>query len=237
MVDETDITAVVPPQLKTPEPFWTCRARPQDTVKTIVITGVPRGGTTFGASLVSHLGVPFSGLGEEDRVGSRYSHAGLMGTFGTEEFAAHAREIDRGRDVWAFKHPAAISQQEFVINNVRNPHLIIVFKEPLSVAMRAISIKEKDMADLPKQVGSVLKHYLEAVQFVESSALPILLLSYDRAMRDLPAAVEGVGEFLGKEDFDPVALADMIAGDQDRYFKMTRRRQVRRGNELGGAGT
>lgn len=212
--------------METPDAFWQCRPRPFDETKTIVVTGAARGGTTFGASIVAHLGVPFDD--DRNRVGRRYSHAVLMDAFGTNDFVRTAREVDEACKIWAFKHPSAVSESEFVLQNVRRPHYIIVFKEPLSVAMRGKSIKDKELT-CPVVCGgteAVLKHYLAAVQFARSAEVPVLLLSYDRALRDLPNAIAGVARFLGVENADTEAVADRVAGDKDKYFELTKRRQA-----------
>lgn len=211
--------------METPDACWPCRPRPDDAEKTILITGSARGGTTFGASIVAHIGVPFDD--SRGRVGKRYSNSALMESFGGDEFVIAAREIDAAHPVWAFKHPALVTHESFVQEHIRNPHYIIVFKEPLSVAMRSKSIAGGDLTvdNVLRGTEAVLGQYRKAIRLAGRTTAPVLLMSYDRAIRDLPNAVSGVATFLGLADVDVDSVASRVDGDKDKYFDITRNRR------------
>ena len=210
--------------LETPPPFVAFRARPEDRQKTIVITGAPRGGTTLGGSIVANLGVPFSGTEElEPHVGRRYSHYGLNSRVRTDpaKFIEICRDIDRQHDVWAIKNADFIHYLAPIGERLRNPHYVMVFKEPLSVAMRSRMVRGKPMDSLSVagSTKTILKAYADALDFCVGSDTPALLISYDRAMRDMERTIKGVADFLGIPAYDATSMSQDVTADRDSYFE------------------
>jgi hypothetical protein len=210
----------------TPAPYCVVRSRPDDAQKTVVICGAPRGGTTFGASVVANLGVPFKGGEEEGAgVGRRYSHRGLMPLWreDPERFKAVCRDIDRQREVWAFKLAGVAANFDRALEVFRNPHFIVVLKEPLSVAMRSHLIRGRglDNGVVSAATKKVLRHYAGAINACLTTEAPAMLISYDLGMRNKERVFEGVADFLGiaGSGLEPAAAATAIDSDRDLYFE------------------
>lgn len=186
--------------------------------KSIVICGITRGGTSFAASVFGRLGVPFSRRGERN-IGARYEHRDLRAAFVGKEGDA-IREIATGFSkeypVWAWKLPAIQREFEFVAELVPNPHFVIIFKEPLSVAARKTDLKGKDTLQSLDQVMTVYQHMASIAKKTE---LPLLLVSYDRAMASLDSFLPDAAKFAGVTRFDVETVIAGIREDGQRYFK------------------
>jgi hypothetical protein len=175
----------------------------------------------MGASIVAGLGVPFAG-GEEDgaRVSARHAHEGLMMAWREEDeerLTAICRDLDRQHSSWAVKLPGFL---DLALLTLRNPHFILVLKEPMSVAMR----KRSRNADLDNDAVSegtkkLMRKYIRAISFCADTEAPAMLVSYDRVMRDRETAVDAIAEFLGISDYDPSAVVASLAYDHDLYFE------------------
>ena len=187
--------------------------------KSIVICGITRGGTSFAASVFGQLGIPFSRKSERD-IGRRYEHRGLRDAFQNRDADALkklATSFSEEYPVWAWKLPAIQRRLEFAAENVPNPHFVIIFKEPLSVAARKTDRKGKETLDSLRQVLTVYQHLAEMADGME---YPLLLISYDRAMAKLPAFLAEVAQFAGVTSFDVDRVIDGIRDDGERYFQV-----------------
>lgn len=222
----------------TPLPAIALRPRPSDKQKTIVISGAPRGGTTFGASVVANLGIPFSekpAPGEANKIGMRYSHPELMGPFVSDRntFGETCRLLDREHDVWALKLPSLTTDAAFAMATIRNPHFIFIFKEALSVASRSLLLKGVEASKIASATRNVIRHYEKMLDFIQSSEAPMLLISYERAMADLPVTIRQTAEFLGIENADVPSACDGIAMDRHHYFALSEHQAFHRERGLG----
>lgn len=189
--------------------------------RSIVICGTTRGGTTFAASLFAQLGVPFK-RNRFDAVSRRYEHTPLRFAFEGRD-AARLREIveqfETIHSVWAWKYPLVHTDFAFVESNVPNPFFVFIFKEPLSVAYRKWQVHEKDV---PGLLASALRDYTTMVEFVRATKRPCLLISYDKAMLDLPAAAAACARFAGVQEVDEAALRKGVAADGRAYLRKLR---------------
>lgn len=186
--------------------------------KSIVICGITRGGTSFAASVFGRLGVPFSRRAERN-VGARYEHRDLRAAFvGKEGDAIReiANEFSKEYPVWAWKLPAIQREFEFVAELVPNPHFVMIFKEPLSVAARKTDLKGKNTLQSLEQVMTVYQHMAGIAKKTEH---PLLLVSYDRAMASLDSFLLDAAKFAGVDRFDVEKVIAGIREDGQRYFK------------------
>ncbi|CAN5537072.1 hypothetical protein BH10PSE6_BH10PSE6_26180 [soil metagenome] len=219
-----------PLSLPTLMPYWAFRSRPDDIEKTIVVTGTPRGGTTFAASVVASLGLPFRGDREQGVNGkpafntARYEHSGFIKAWKKDRdlYAAIAREMDAQLSAWAIKHPRAVDDLEAACHSFRNPHFIFAMKEPMSVAMRLCQYEMSDLTNeaLGRAMKKTLRHQLTALDFCLSSGVPCLMVSYDMAMRNVRPAIDGIAGFLGIERYDAAAIEAVLRTDWDTYTKL-----------------
>lgn len=200
-------------------PTIALRARPQDTHKTVVISGAPRGGTTFGASIAASFGLPFGNLGD---VSLRYSNHEIMNGFHQDRarFVAECRKLDQSFDAWAFKLADIARDFDFAQRELRNPHFVFVTKEPVSIAARAMQIKNGaiDPEKVARGTGNILTLYQEIMAFAAATQAPVLFVMYEKAIADLPATAAGFASFLGREPVCPDTLASNLREDWMMYY-------------------
>lgn len=186
--------------------------------KSIVICGITRGGTSFAASVFGRLGVPFSRRADR-HIGARYEHRELRAAFVGKD-GNTIREIATGfgkeYPVWAWKLPAIQRDFEFVAELVPNPHFVIIFKEPLSVAARKTDLKGKNTLNALEHVLTVYRHMASIASKTEH---PLLLVSYDRAMASLNTFLPEAARFAGVDQYDAEKVTAGIREDGKRYFR------------------
>lgn len=196
---------------------WLKNAHKVTAQKSIVICGVPRGGTSFAASVFARLGVPFS-RSRERQVGRRYEHRALRAAFTARDGGAVRRiahEFSTEHAVWAWKLPAIYRDLGFVTDLVPNPHFVLIFKEPLSVAARKTDVSGKETLLALEQV---LSAYQLMTELAEATEHPMLLISYDRAMTRMEPFLREAANFAGIRRYNFKSVRAGIRHDGVRYF-------------------
>ena len=186
--------------------------------KSLVICGAPRGGTTFAASVYLWLGVPFRRT-PTDRLSPRFEHNHLKEAFQTQDQERLRRIIDEFRSrhpVWGWKLPEIERHFSAVAEMVPNPHFVLIFKEPLSVAVRSATRRSKNPIDVLQEVVAVHQRLATIAATTEH---PLLLISYDKAMTNLPEFLADAASFAGVTSYDEAAVIDGILGDGRRYLE------------------
>lgn len=183
--------------------------------RTIVITGVARGGTSLVASICHHLGIPMG------KSGPRYENPWLQRAVLASNLGAMQTFIDVINNhwlVWGWKLPALTNHLEAIQDCVRNPHLIFVFKDPSAVAFRKTQVRTlQDSAVFVKHVGRALAHYQRMQKFAAQSGARCLLVSFERAAKDMPGAVSEIAEFCGISNPDIKSVVEGAARDSLDY--------------------
>jgi hypothetical protein len=147
--------------------------------KTFIISGLGRGGTTMVASVLLAAGVP---------LGDRLFEAALEDRDMTYALRGHDTALldaliaDRnGRyGNWGFKIPYIHGLLRYAdIGRFRNPHLVLVFRDPVAITSRVgISDYQDPLAALPGTAASTQS----LVNFVMHTDCPCLLVSYEKAV-------------------------------------------------------
>lgn len=165
--------------------------------RTFIVSGIGRGGTTLVAALLREAGV-FLGEQVSDLVHEDYEILDALRTRDPTRLDAFiARRNARGGD-WAFKAPVLIAYlQAKDLLRFRNPHLLLVFRDPVAIAVRHGVAEHEDPIPV---VGEVAKAMAGMAALVEQSACPALMLSYEKAIMFPEAVVDAVIRFCG---FDP----------------------------------
>ena len=171
--------------------------RPHEDTLTVCIAGVPRGGTTMVAAAVHALGLYLGP--EEDLRGFTFEDQRMNRPY-LEEQHACIKERDAAHDKWGWKDPGAIHPLNELAHALRNPRVILVFRDTLA------SIQAEQRFDEENEItGRTFTGLVESSmqrletnwKFVERTRLPLMLVSYERAINNREVFVSEVENFLG----------------------------------------
>ena len=147
--------------------------------KTLLITGLARSGTSMLAGMLQAAGVwlgdhVYEPINEDAEIAQMLEPRDF-----TRLDALIARQNAKA-PVWGFKMPDLHQfLQHDELSRFRNPHLIVIFRDPVAVAARnALSEQVDGMQAIIE--ATVAMHAL--AQFVRASRLPFLFLSYEKAL-------------------------------------------------------
>ncbi len=200
--------------------------------KSILICGGARGGTSFAASVFMHLGVPFT-RGPKDGISARHEHKALRLYFESEDWD-RVRRISLGfrkrYPAWGWKLPAIERQMKKIDEVVPDTHYVMIFKEPLSVAVR--SAAQKGRNDPTNTFTRVMHVYQRMANSAAETDRPILLISYDQAVANLPAFLRQAADFAGISAYDEATVLAGIRGDSQRYFTGEKKGGTSRGRGM-----
>ncbi len=198
--------------------LWICRPERVTPKKAILISGTPRGGTSFTASSFLRLGVAFS-RGEERETAKRtHDHRELRDAFRDQDEAAIKSitdEFSAAHDVWGWKLPTMLREIDMVARNVEHAHYAFVFKEPVSIAFRRVDIMG---AEFLEAMGRTFDDYAQMLRFAETTEAPVLFISYETAMANLEAYLADVAAFCGITEYDPASVIAEIQADAENYY-------------------
>lgn len=167
--------------------------------RTVVVFGIPRGGTTMMAGVVQRCGI---WIGD-----------GLPGNLEDPDFVkqdtahmvAAIKARDAKRKIWGFKYPAAGRFLADLHNELTNPFYIVVWRDVMAAGMRELRGGEVSLAEALHR-----KHRLQAqnLQFARSIAAPFLFVSYERAISHPLELAQATADFVGGH----------MPKDQDEYI-------------------
>ncbi len=182
-------------------------------VKTYVVLGVERGGTSMVAGMIRALGVD---LGE--RSGRNHEDPRFL----TEDRALLAERIaenNAARDVWGFKMPKASLMLDFYLEHLRNPHFILVFRNVASVVD---SWQARGGSDPLQTSEHALHYYSTAISTLRSSGCPLLFANYERACDAPEAFAQSLAEFLDVDPSGPIIskAASVVTGEGGGYVDL-----------------
>jgi hypothetical protein len=172
-------------------------ALPHGAPRTLIVVGPARSGTTMVAKMLHDLGI-FMGerLGGtcQDALMSEISRALFHGR--VEISHPRIEEVLRSRDrlfpVWGWKFTDHLFEPLYA--KTRNPHLILVFRDPVAIATR----------ESVSQGRAVLSGFRRAIQqladfgqLLASTPYPCLAISYERGLQRKPELVDALLDFAG----------------------------------------
>ena len=151
-------------------------AAPMEGQATLAVVGLARSGTSMLSALLQELGVYMGRAVDkavfEDVEVARFIDAGDFTGLG--EFAS-ARNAEH--DVWGFKRPNAYKVLPQLIEVLRKPRLIVMFRDILAIAMRNhVSMQMDVIPFLPLYADE----YNNLVKSIGRIKCPMLLVSYEK---------------------------------------------------------
>lgn len=154
---------------------------------TVVVYGVPRGGTTMVAGVVQRCGVDIGSdlpvnLEDPDFVARKPA-----------EMIETIRRNNGEKGLWGWKFPRAANYLPAICKEIRNPHYIIVWRDVLSTGLRPMRRGGEIMESLRHA------HDIQKINIDTMGKVPgrYLLVSYEKSVLDPWALAEDISKFLG----------------------------------------
>lgn len=188
--------------------------------RTICVLGLPRSGTSMVSSIMHNLGI-FMG---DDARAPTFEDGLLKRVFDLKDDVAFTEIVDKydaRHEMWGFKLPRATYDVSRAIASVRNPALIVVFREPLSVQIRKnISQKNQDVFDGMKDS---FEAYIKLISDLKNIDVPMLLVSYDKVAGKSKMLIDEIADFCGITSDELKAKAlDLVDSDKEVYLDQAR---------------
>ncbi len=198
---------------------WLARPEAATDKKAILISGTARGGTSFAASALLRLGVPFSRPDHRREVSKRtHEHKALRDAFKAgdgDRLKEIADDFSRSCDVWAWKLPQIHEDFDLIQRCIANPHFVFIFKEPVSIAFRRNDVKGSEFLEA---MNKAIDDYTRLVRFATAIKAPVLFIGYDTAMSSTEAFLAEAAKFAGVRDYDEASVIEKIEADAAHYY-------------------
>ena len=155
--------------------------------KTVVIVGVQRGGTSMVAGVVRELGV---NLGYN--LGNNHEDPEFLPKDLSAIRAVVARRNSQF-DVWGWKMPHSYEYLARLAPALRNPFVIIVFRNLLATAE---SLVRRSGLQFERAFDISLSRTAQIASLVQTLACPLMLVDYDKATAKPEQFVQEISSFL-----------------------------------------
>ena len=156
---------------------------------TVVVYGVPRGGTTMVAGIVQRCGVDIGlnlpvNLEDPDFVAKKPA-----------EMIETIRDRNQDKAIWGWKFPRAANYLPAVHEEIRNPHYIVVWRDIFSTGLRPMR-RGGDIIESLRHAHTIQRINIDTMKKVPGR---YLLVSYEKAVLDPWALAEDISAFVGTE--------------------------------------
>jgi len=145
--------------------------------RTYIVFGDMRGGTTMTAGVMRALGIF---MGED--VDSNNQESGQFNGPGIEEMRKAIRKNNEAHNVWGWKYPHAADYLDQLWPDLRNPHLICVFRDAIG-QMQAVQ--------------KTLMRQQQNLNMISLRLCPSILVSYEKAERHKTEFLDELAKYLG----------------------------------------
>lgn len=147
--------------------------------RTVVCFGTARGGTSMVAGAILGLGVPMGeeiGRNVEDPAFNMDWHGGPVNAFVKDARLTIAAR-DAAHPIWGWKFPFAQRYLEKVVNDLRSPHLVCVYRDPVPMALRS-KLEPSNAAGF---IAGRLRAQVRNSMMIDRIGAPCLMVSYEKA--------------------------------------------------------
>jgi len=176
------------PSIASSHPDWAVEASAtKSQPRTIVVFGMPRGGTTMVAGICQRCGIDMGtdlpkNLEDQDFVNKPLEH-----------MIQSIEQRNATKPVWGWKFPRASAYLSELEANIRNPLFIVVWRDILSVATRGI----KNTGEMNKSLRVAHNIQTQNLNFVSATPAPVLHVSYEKSIRTPVELAEDIQRFTG----------------------------------------
>jgi len=172
--------------------------RPCEAEMTIVIVGVPRGGTTMVAAVVDSLGID---LGPREELNKFHFEDQTMNQPHPKQRHEYITKRNSEHPIWGWKDPIGIVPLQEMIFALRNPRVIVVSRDTLASIQGEMRFDKVNEVAHPKTLPDLVEQTMQWQEqnwkFVLRTTVPTLLVSYERALVDRKLFLHELSGFLG----------------------------------------
>ena len=188
---------------------------------TIVVSGLGRSGTTMISKLLTAGGIHM-GVSKADVIHEDVGISNLVETDQADRFKAEVQRRNERWSVWGFKRPLIVRKHELLSATLRNPRYIIIFRDPLAVAMR-------NTLSMGFTIAQGLEIYsqqmVDVTRFVVESNRPKLLLSYEKVIDNPKASIAAIREFANIPAEKQDAMVSVVRPNDSEYLSAVVRKK------------
>lgn len=164
---------------------------------TVPIIGIPRGGTTMVAKVVEALGIP---LGPKEDLERFNMEDQTMHVEAWDTQVRCLRERNNTHAIWGWKDPTGVTSVQRIIFALRNPHIVIVFRDMLATLQAEMRYDVEFHPETSRPFDTVIEQTLnwwnDNFRFIRNVHVPMLLVSYERALINPELFIEEIAVFL-----------------------------------------
>jgi hypothetical protein len=190
--------------------------------RTFIISGVGRGGTTVLAKVLREAGM-YLGEHVADVVGEDRRMLEVLRSGDSKRLARVISQRNAQHRDWGFKLPNIHNFIRFTdLARFRNPNLILIFRDPLAIAVRGALADYFDPVSTLRDTAAGLTALAE---FAYRTTCPALLISYEKALMFPGAFIDALTEFcsLSVDAACRLRLVDHVRPNAADYIKGARR--------------
>lgn len=188
--------------------------------KTIIVLGCPRGGTSMAAGICRLLGVNMGSVGHNQEDPDFLQHGGLK-TLQREKNDEERKEVvntirelvlkrNQQLDVWGWKDPLASFYIQDLSDLLINPRLICIYRDAASIAAGEMRFMKNNVQDplfsekkfYVEIMNRIINQQKDIIEFTLRSNLPLLNISYEKALLHPEDTIDSLSAFVGLERYD-----------------------------------
>jgi hypothetical protein len=187
--------------------------------RTYVVMGVSRGGTSAVAGVLSHFGIFMGKTGEAPLFEDLPMNRALAGP--SDKLDALISNYNDAHDIWGFKGNAISQDFDDVLRRLRNPVVLVVFRDLLAIANRARLSADRDLATIMQRQA---KEYQRIADFIARGAHYFVLVSFEKLCAYPAQVTERIASSLALEVTDQqlVAARNFIEPAPADYLRVSR---------------
>ena len=165
--------------------------------RTYIIFGMVRSGTSMMAGLLWRIGIDMGNhdTGQYEDWDFNLRSLKKKGE-GITEYKKNIIKNNVEKKIWGWKDPLFAKYAIELIDVIRNPYFIVVFRDPFAITERLAFSDDKDLFS---SMNNTLKAQKNAIDLIESSEVPTMLVSYERALRNRENLIKDLCKFSGHE--------------------------------------
>jgi len=160
---------------------------------TMVVVGIPRSGTSMVAAILKTLGV-FMGTAIDNVVFEDRDIADALHPSKAQRLSELIGIRNAEHDIWGFKRPEAYKQLAKLCSKLRNPKVIVTFRDILAISLRNNISMQIDPVD---SLSTLAGEYQALASTIKALRVPCLLISYEKAVQFPDKTVAEIADFCG----------------------------------------